>query len=130
MFHHIKGKVKPKKTKYLIIIEKNQIYNISININKTRRYIIPLSSLLKVGMKIVKAQLESNNPERRRNMEKVNKTINKLFWNNVAIKFYMLGSPMKSGNLGNVNSKIVVTKDSVGSGNRKMQILKKVLNPL
>ena len=42
MSHHIKEKVKPNKTKYLIIIIENQIYNISININKSRRYIISL----------------------------------------------------------------------------------------
>jgi len=63
-------------------------------------------------------------------MEKLNKAINKLFLNNVGIKFYMLGSLMKSGILGNVNSIIVVTKGSVGSGNRKLQISKKVGNPL
>ena len=34
MFHHIKGKVKPNKTKYLIIIKENQIYNISNNSTK------------------------------------------------------------------------------------------------
>jgi len=63
-------------------------------------------------------------------MEKVNKTINKLLSNNVAIKFYMLGFLMKNGIFGNVNNRIVVTKGGVGGGNRKMQILKKVLNPL
>jgi len=63
-------------------------------------------------------------------MKKVNKTINKLLSNNGAIKFYVFGSLMKSGILDNVNSRIVVTKGSVGSGNRKMKILKKVLNPL
>jgi len=56
MSHHIKEKVKPNKTKYLIIIKENQIYDISININKLKRYIISLSFPLKVGMKIVKAQ--------------------------------------------------------------------------
>jgi len=60
----------------------------------------------------------------------VDKAIIKLFSNNVTIKFYMLGSLRKSGIFGNVNSIIVVTKGSVGSGNRKMKILKKVLNPL
>jgi len=63
-------------------------------------------------------------------MEKVDKTINRLLSNNVTIKFYMIGSLMKSGILENVNSGIVVTKDNVGSGNRKISILKKVLNPL
>jgi len=43
MSHHIKGKVKPNKEEYLIIIKENQIYDISININKSRRYIISLS---------------------------------------------------------------------------------------
>jgi len=43
----------------------------------------------------------------------------------VAIKFYVFGSLMKSGILDNVNSRIVVTKGSVGSGNKKIQILKK-----
>jgi len=61
-------------------------------------------------------------------MEKV--TINKLLSNNVTTKFYMLGSLMKSGILGNMNIRIVVTKVSVRSGNKKMQILNKVLNPL
>jgi len=63
-------------------------------------------------------------------MEKMNKVINKLLSNNVAIKFYMFGSLMKSEILDNVNRRIVVTKSNVGSGNKKMQILKKVLNPL
>ena len=63
-------------------------------------------------------------------MEKVNKANNKLLSNNMTINFYMLGSLMKSGILGNVNSGIVVTKGSVRSGNGKIQILKKVLNPL
>jgi len=66
----------------------------------------------------------------RRNMKKVDKVINKLLSNNVTTKFYMIGFFMKSGILDNVNSEIVVTKDSVRSKNRKMQILKKVLNPL
>jgi len=38
MSYHIKGKVKPNKTEYLIIIiiiKKNQIYGISINLNKS-----------------------------------------------------------------------------------------------
>jgi len=61
-------------------------------------------------------------------MKKVDKVINKLLSNNVTIKFYMIGTLMKSEILGYVNSEIVVTKGSVGSGNRKMQILKKVLN--
>jgi len=47
MSHRIKGKVKPNKEEYLIIIKDNQIYDISININKSRRYIISLSSMLK-----------------------------------------------------------------------------------
>jgi len=63
-------------------------------------------------------------------MEKVDKVINQFLSNNATIKFYMLGSLMKSGILDNVNSGIVVTKGSVGSGNKKMQILKNVLNPL
>jgi len=63
-------------------------------------------------------------------MENVDKAINKFLSNNVTIKFYMLCSLMKSGILCNVNSGIVITKDSVGSGNRKKQILKNVLNPL
>jgi len=63
-------------------------------------------------------------------MEKVNKAINKLLLNNMATKFYMFGSLMKIRILSNVNSGIVVTKGSVGSENKKMQILKKVLNPL
>jgi len=63
-------------------------------------------------------------------MEKVDKAINKLLSNNVIIKFYMLDSLMKSEILGNVNKEIVVIKGCVGSGNRKMQILKNVLNPL
>ena len=58
-------------------------------------------------------------------MEKVNKTINKLLSNNVAIKFYMLGSLMKSGSLGNVNSRIVVTKGSVRRGNTKCKSWKR-----
>ena len=45
MSHHIKGKIKPNKIKYLIIIKENQIYDISININNSRRYIISLSPL-------------------------------------------------------------------------------------
>jgi len=53
-------------------------------------------------------------------MEKVNKTINKLLSNNVAIKFYVLGSLMKSEIFGNVNSIIIVTKGSVGSEYIKM----------
>jgi len=64
------------------------------------------------------------------NMEKVDKAINKLLSNNVTIRFYMLGSLMKSRILDNVNNKIIVTKGNVGSENRKMQIMKKVLNPL
>jgi len=63
-------------------------------------------------------------------MEKVDKAINKLLTNNVTIKLYMLGSLMKSGIFDNVNSGIIVTKGSVGSGDRNMKILKKVLNPL
>jgi len=42
MSHHIKEKVKPNKIEYLIIIKENQIYDISININKDIRYIISL----------------------------------------------------------------------------------------
>jgi len=34
----------------------------------------------------------------------------------------MFGSFMKSGIFGNVNNGIVVTKGSVGSGNRRMQM--------
>ena len=45
MSHHIKGKVKPNKTEYLIIVKENQIYDISIHINNNRRYIISLSEL-------------------------------------------------------------------------------------
>jgi len=63
-------------------------------------------------------------------MEKVDKAINNILSNDVTIKFYMLGSLMKTEILDNMNNKIVVTKDNVGSGNRKMQILKNVLNPL
>ena len=66
MSHHIKGKVKPNKTKYLIIIKENQIYDISINIKNSRRYIISLLPPLKVGMEIVKSQLGSSNLESRR----------------------------------------------------------------
>ena len=46
MFHHIKGQVKSNKTKYLeylIIIKENRIYDIFVNINNSRRYIISLS---------------------------------------------------------------------------------------
>jgi len=121
----------------VIIIKENQIYDISININKSKRYIISLSPLLKVGMKIVKAQLGSSNPESRRckdlskyiskltsrrNMEKVNKIINKLLSINVAIKFYMLGSLMKSEILDNVNSKIVVILPGTKIGSRALFI--------
>jgi len=63
-------------------------------------------------------------------MEKVDKVTNKLLSDNVTIEFYMFGSLMKSEILDNVNSEIVVTKGSIWSGNRKMQILKEVLNPL
>jgi len=66
MFHYKKKKVKHDKTEYLIIIKKNQIYDIFINIIKSRRYIISLSPPLKVSMKIVKSQLGSNNLESRR----------------------------------------------------------------
>jgi len=52
-------------------------------------------------------------------MEKVDKAINKLLSDNVTIKFYMFGSLMKSGILGNVNSRIVVTKGNVWSEKRK-----------
>jgi len=45
MSHHIKRKVKPNKTEYLIIIKENQIYDISININNSRTYIISLSHI-------------------------------------------------------------------------------------
>jgi len=40
-------------------MKENQIYDISININKNTRYIIFLSLSLKVSMKIVKVQLGS-----------------------------------------------------------------------
>jgi len=47
MSHHIEGKVKKQnKIEYLIIIKENKIYDISININKNRRYIISLSKYL------------------------------------------------------------------------------------
>jgi len=45
MSHHINIKVKPNKTKYLIIIRENQIYDIYININKKVKYVFCLSSL-------------------------------------------------------------------------------------
>jgi len=63
-------------------------------------------------------------------MENVDKAINKLLSNNVTIKFYMFGSLIKSEILDNANNEIIVTKGSVGSENKKMKILKKVLNPL
>ena len=47
MSHHIKRKIKSNKIEYLIIIKKNQIYDISININKSRIHIISLSPLSK-----------------------------------------------------------------------------------
>ena len=52
MFYHVKEKVKPNKIEYLIIIKENQICDISININNTRRYIISLSMLLTSHLKM------------------------------------------------------------------------------
>jgi len=54
--------------------------------------------------------------ERCNDLVNMDKTINKFLSNNVTIKFYILGSLMKSEILSNVNSKSVVIKGSVESG--------------